>query len=211
MLQSSVSVSAFGSAEGSQPGWQICSAAITQSESHAVLQHDGSTVHTALQHARSLQAPDACGEKQLPAVGVPHTPGVPGHANPAYCVQVKSQDSLQQNGSNAQTAVQQAALSQFGFLCGEKQEPLAVAPGYPTQFWLATSTHAASQPPTPQQEGSRSQTRVQHARLLQPGVGWIARQDAVLLQICALASGENARAAATSEPTMPRVGLGSKG
>jgi hypothetical protein len=95
------------------------SAAITQSESQAALQHDGSTAQTALQHCASSQAPVACATKQLPAVGAPHWPGVPGHANPATVAQVKSQETVQQNGSNAHTASQQLAESQFGLVCAE--------------------------------------------------------------------------------------------
>jgi len=43
---------------------------------------------------------------------------VPGQAKPAIWAQVKSHRTLQQKGSKAQTAAQQAAESQFGVACG---------------------------------------------------------------------------------------------
>jgi hypothetical protein len=71
-----------------------------------------------LQQVASSHAPVPWATKQLPAVGEPHCPGVPGQAKPANCVQVKSHETLQQNGSKAHTAAQQVAESQFGFVCG---------------------------------------------------------------------------------------------
>jgi hypothetical protein len=84
-------------------------------------------VHTALQHSVLLQAPCGCGSKQLSGV-TPQVPGFPGQANPAKIAQFVSHEVVQQKGSRAQTAVQQALLLQAGFACAAKQLPLASAP-----------------------------------------------------------------------------------
>ena len=100
---------------------------VTQSVSHDCVQHEGSTAHTALQHATSSHAPCACGLKQLDAV-TPHVPGVPWQRNPAYCAQVTSHWVSQQKGSEPHTLAQQFALSQAGFEWAAKQLPLTEAP-----------------------------------------------------------------------------------
>jgi hypothetical protein len=127
---------------------------ITQIWSHDCEQQVGSTAQTALQQVASLHAPFGLVWKQSPVPGPPQVPGFPGQANPARAAQLASHEFEQQKGSNAHTATEHEALSQLGFACGVKQEPLAAAPGYPTHDWLARITHAWSHPPDPQQVGS---------------------------------------------------------
>jgi hypothetical protein len=102
---------------------------ITQIWSQDCEQQVGSTEQTALQQVASLQAPFGCVWKQSPVPAPPQVPGLPGQAKPARAAQLASHELEQQKGSKAQTATEQDALSQFGFACGAKHEPLAAAPG----------------------------------------------------------------------------------
>ena len=96
--------------------------------SHGPWQQEGSSEQIALQQTTSLQAPVEWVSKQLPRFGEPQVPGVPPQRNDALAAQVASHRVEQQNGSPAQTAVQQLAESQPGLLCAAVQGPLAVAP-----------------------------------------------------------------------------------
>ncbi len=78
-----------------------------------------------------------------------------------------SQSVLQQNGSAAQTASQQAASLQAVLGCGVKQLPVP-APPHSVQTSCASSAQRGSQWSS-QQKGSIAHTAEQHNSLLQPG------------------------------------------
>jgi hypothetical protein len=133
-------------------------------------------VQTALQQPASSHAEFACVSKQLPAEAAPQVPPVLAHETLARRAQLASHAVEQQNGSWPHTFAQQAALSQDGLECAEKQEPFTAAPQYPRQSEFASATQPASHGPL-QQVGSRMQTVVQHDGLLQPLVEWITKHD----------------------------------
>jgi hypothetical protein len=94
--QNSVSSSAPGGHDGTQPLAQATAATLTQKLSHDCEQHEGSTAHTALQHVASLHAGVGCDWLQDPAPGSPHVPFPPPHSVVAPSTHVESQVTWQQ-------------------------------------------------------------------------------------------------------------------
>jgi hypothetical protein len=133
---------------------------------------------TASQHSASLQAGVPWGTSHPPAFGSPQVPGSPGSQNAfAYTAQVASHCTEQQNASNWQTVLQQAASSHLDVGCGRKQLPRPDAPQI-EQNALASCAQSASQA-TVQHVLSIAQVLEQHAALLQPGVPCGVRQSPV--------------------------------
>jgi hypothetical protein len=151
-------------------------------------------VQTALQQPASSHAEFACVSKQLPADAAPQVPLELLHDTLARSAQFPSHAVEQQNGSCPHTVAQHAALSQAGFECTAKHEPLTAAPQYPRQSEFASATQPASHGPL-QQVGSRMQTVVQHSGLLHPLVAWMTKhEEGLFWQNCAVL-GSDARSA----------------
>lgn len=92
----------------------------------------------------------------------------------ARSAQTESQRTVQQKGSNAQTASQQRRSSQYGPSCWKQRLPAKVLPQV-KQNWLAQSTQVWSHVSV-QQFGSIAQTWLQQAGSAQFGFSWTLRQ-----------------------------------
>src|SRR5262245_18545905 len=85
-------------------------ASSAQMPSHATVQQNRSTAHTVAQQSKLLQPGVPSGTKYLPLAGLPQ----PAHMESASLTQMPSQAVSQQNGSAAQTVLQQSASLQKG-------------------------------------------------------------------------------------------------
>jgi hypothetical protein len=173
--QISLSSPAPGGQVGTQSLEHATAATLTQNRSHDWEQHEGSTAHTALQHAASLHAGVGCGCVHDPAPGSPHVPLPPPHRLVAPSTHVVSHVSWQQYGSAPHTSAQHVALLHAGVLCGAKQLPALPEP-HSWQSRLTASTQGASQL-TVQQVGSMLHTVEQQTRSEHPGVGCALRHE----------------------------------
>ena len=162
---------------------QSVSARVAQSASHSTSQQVGSLVQTVAQHAASEQPGPACFTKQLPVADEQMRliagSGASAQFETASWTQVRSQLTLQQNASTAQTVSQQMKSLHPPVMWTLRHERFwpGIGPLKPQRHFgrlqrlpgaVARSAHTVSQR-VEQQKGSKAHTASQHARSSQYG------------------------------------------
>ena len=116
---------------------------------------------------------------------------------------------MQQAGSTAHTALQQAAFEQPAVEWVVVQGPFTVAPQSPMQFESASAAQEASHV-VRQQAGMKLQTVLQQFRSLQPGAAWTARQLSVPVPQPRANAGAPARSDASTARRAISLGIGGR-